>query len=54
MTQKAGPSGESMQIHPAWIFKCKFNDFMVYIPPINNKLGPIEAPMASKTWVLRQ
>ena len=21
---------------------------MVYIPPINNKLGPTEAPMASK------
>ena len=29
--------------------------FMVYIPPINNKLGPTNmAPMASKTWVLKQ
>ena len=29
--------------------------FMVYIPPINNKLGPTNmAPMASKTWILKQ
>ena len=28
---------------------------MVYIPPINNKLGPTDmAPMASKTCVLNQ
>ena len=29
--------------------------FLVYIPPINKKLGPTNmAPMASKTWVLKQ
>jgi len=29
--------------------------FMSYIPPINNKLGPINmAPMASKAWALKQ
>ena len=28
---------------------------MVYIPPINNKLGPAsKVLMASKTWVLKQ
>ena len=59
-----------MQNHPAWIVKCKFKDFrdtwrnvfnillinfMVYITPINNKLGPTDmALMSSKTGVLKQ
>jgi len=64
----ADPSEESMRNNPPWIVRWKFKDFRTtwryafnirfnffFISPINNKLGPTNmAPMASKTWVLKQ